>query len=507
MHLYFQGLYPREISMIIIGIIIAVSFPIVEAEIVTSNSTTADPGTNSTNNVVDSDIRIASITTDKAVYYLDQPYLDVNVSGTVPSNLKICNYSECGDERIMFTQYKPDGSIANRWMITPSSETTDGNFSLLFDYHSTEELDFGIWKLEIATGSIYNLELLASATYSILPPLSDSTITDPPVTNSTIQDQPPTISISSPINGSSFVEGTTVYINVQEPETTNEPVTNSTTTVLEDSYEMIKICHIPPDNPDNPQTIEISENAWPDHEIHEDTLGECNYDIVEINSSNSTSTNSDFFASAILDESDKTKKEHKKQIIIEKIKKQKENTKKKSELNSYRNDFNEIKNEIKLFKEQGENTDILSIKLQSIISDFQKVLKILNLDFEYDKEYKNELRVELKEKSNALKEKMTKSEQAFNNKVSSKLSELSQSNHPEKTAKELGLEYKNGKTIITISMSRIDEYVLDRLDEIGSVDAVAKNHVQLTVDLNNLKDLGSVPGIESIKPSFSAVQS
>jgi hypothetical protein len=37
----------------------------------------------------------------------------------------------------------------------------------------------------------------------------------------------------------------------------------------------IKICHIPPGNTGNPQTIEIPESAWPAHEAHGDTKGEC----------------------------------------------------------------------------------------------------------------------------------------------------------------------------------------------------------------------------------------
>ena len=37
----------------------------------------------------------------------------------------------------------------------------------------------------------------------------------------------------------------------------------------------IKICHIPPGNPNNPQTIEIPLSAWPAHQAHGDQMGEC----------------------------------------------------------------------------------------------------------------------------------------------------------------------------------------------------------------------------------------
>jgi len=39
--------------------------------------------------------------------------------------------------------------------------------------------------------------------------------------------------------------------------------------------EKITICHVPPGNPDNAHTITISENAWPAHQAHGDSQGEC----------------------------------------------------------------------------------------------------------------------------------------------------------------------------------------------------------------------------------------
>ncbi len=37
----------------------------------------------------------------------------------------------------------------------------------------------------------------------------------------------------------------------------------------------ITICHIPPGNSGNPQTISIPESAWPAHQAHGDTQGPC----------------------------------------------------------------------------------------------------------------------------------------------------------------------------------------------------------------------------------------
>ena len=40
----------------------------------------------------------------------------------------------------------------------------------------------------------------------------------------------------------------------------------------------IDVCHIPPGNPDNAHTINISDSAWPAHQMHGDYLGECGED-------------------------------------------------------------------------------------------------------------------------------------------------------------------------------------------------------------------------------------
>ena len=37
----------------------------------------------------------------------------------------------------------------------------------------------------------------------------------------------------------------------------------------------MKICHYPPGNPNNPQTINIPSAAWPAHQAHGDKMGAC----------------------------------------------------------------------------------------------------------------------------------------------------------------------------------------------------------------------------------------
>ncbi|MFL6260771.1 MAG: hypothetical protein ACJ76Y_13745 [Thermoanaerobaculia bacterium] len=45
--------------------------------------------------------------------------------------------------------------------------------------------------------------------------------------------------------------------------------------VSADSQGKVDICHIPPGNPDNAHTINVSVNAIPAHLAHGDRLGDC----------------------------------------------------------------------------------------------------------------------------------------------------------------------------------------------------------------------------------------
>lgn len=82
----------------------------------------------------------------------------------------------------------------------------------------------------------------------------------------------------------SFSEGTFTYaLNDFEGTAVIEIVVTNTSGKDTETVELtcikeekrIEICHYPPGNRDNPQTISISENAWPAHEKHGDTKGAC----------------------------------------------------------------------------------------------------------------------------------------------------------------------------------------------------------------------------------------
>jgi len=188
-------------------------------------------------------------------------------------------------------------------------------------------------------------------------------------------------------------------------------------------------------------------------------------------------------------------------------KKQKEKANKKSDLFSQRNEIKKIRAEIAVMKKQAQNSDDLNEKFKGLISQIQETLNILKNEFDYEKEYKNELANEIKEQKETLLAKKTINEKNLRHKIGSKLHLLSQSNDPASTGKELGLKFKNGKTTISLSFSTINPDVLERLNSIGRVDAASGNHVQLTLNLEDLHNLKSIPGLEQVTPAIPGIRS
>ena len=72
---------------------------------------------------------------------------------------------------------------------------------------------------------------------------------------------------------------TSFYFYYHNQQETNFGVVDPTTSpVLKPEVEpddKITICHYPPGNMDNPQTLTISENAWKAHDKHGDVFGNC----------------------------------------------------------------------------------------------------------------------------------------------------------------------------------------------------------------------------------------
>ena len=78
-------------------------------------------------------------------------------------------------------------------------------------------------------------------------------------------------------NGTSAVASlVTKPLDVGNPDKQGGAQSQGAEAQSQDGDHKVTICHIPPGNPDNPQTITIDESAWPDpHQKHGDTLGPC----------------------------------------------------------------------------------------------------------------------------------------------------------------------------------------------------------------------------------------
>jgi hypothetical protein len=85
---------------------------------------------------------------------------------------------------------------------------------------------------------------------------------------------PPVITVQSPINGSTTTSGS---VQLTAITVTNACGTDTEVIVInyQQEEQKVTICHYPPGNTGNPQTIEIPLSAWPAHEAHGDKLGPC----------------------------------------------------------------------------------------------------------------------------------------------------------------------------------------------------------------------------------------
>lgn len=88
-----------------------------------------------------------------------------------------------------------------------------------------------------------------------------------------------------PVNTNTTV---TVPTNTVSTPTNTTTAPTNTNTSSDNGGKTMVICHIPPGNNNNPQTITISVNAWPAHSAHGDTPGACpsNTGKIQVNPNN-----------------------------------------------------------------------------------------------------------------------------------------------------------------------------------------------------------------------------
>ncbi|MFI5406362.1 MAG: S8 family serine peptidase, partial [Nitrososphaerales archaeon] len=285
-------------------------------------------------------------------------------------------------------------------------------------------------------------------------------------------------------NGDSFSNSTLSVgtHTIKASVTDSDSYTNSISLTITIGPQVVEelttmICHFPPGNPGNWQELMIAPSDLQAHKEHGDKVGPC--------------VNDDDFE---------------KRLEIIKIKEQREETSKKNELKEKRNELKEIQNEIHQLKKNIKNDEELKDTLKELTSDIKEILQTLKSDFNYDKEYKEEIKTEFKEIKQKIYDDLTVPEKNAIHAVDSKISILSHSDDPKTDAKKLGLDYKNGMTTVAIQLTDDNKKVLNQLSSISTIDAKNNNNVQITINLKDLPKLSSIQGIENIRPPFPAVQ-
>ena len=237
--------------------------------------------------------------------------------------------------------------------------------------------------------------------------------------------------------------------------------------------ETTLICHFPPGNARAHHDLMIAPSALPAHKAHNDRLGHCEDDEEE-------------------------------RIKLIKIKKQREEIRDKNEVKEKRHEIKEIKKDLKNLKK--EFWDLEKQKIKDLVNEIKDIIKKLKENPEYDKEFKQLLKDELKETTLKIKQEMTTKEKAFKHKLDSKVHSLAKSDNPQRDAKKLGFDFKDGKTKIVIKLSDDNSEIVDYLSSLGTVDVKNDKHVQLTIKVSDLPKLNSINGIDKIRPPYSAVQ-
>jgi len=176
----------------------------------------------------------------------------------------------------------------------------------------------------------------------------------------------------------------------------------------------------------------------------------------------------------------------------------------KNELNEKRQILKEIKKDFNSFKKKLNDEE--KQKIKTLVSEIKEIIKKLNENPEYDKEFKRFLKQEMKENKLKIKNEMTTQEKLSKNKVDPKINSLLKSDNPKIDAKKLGLQFKNGKIKIVIKLSDANSKVFDILGSFGKIDVKNGKHVQLTINLSDLLKLRSINGIDKIRAPFSAIQ-
>ena len=219
---------------------------------------------------------------------------------------------------------------------------------------------------------------------------------------------------------------------------------------------------------------------------------------------------------------EKRKAEEKKKLE-EKHQERKEIEKKKSK-SELENSIKQKEIEIKEKKfEKGklkQNEDYIKLKIK-LLKEKQALLDKTTNNAEIKKEIKKieqELKEERKKQAyegmkNEIKEKIQKQEKIkaqkpikAPQKEETRLSEIKKSADPEKYAKSVGLNYKDGNTRIVVSVDELDPITLNKLKELGKIEVKKDKFVQILVPVEKIEQISQITNVQKSRPPSLPIQ-
>ena len=162
-----------------------------------------------------------------------------------------------------------------------------------------------------------------------------------------------------------------------------------------------------------------------------------------------------------------------------------------------------LKLKIKLLKEKQALLE-KTTKDPNIEKEIQKIereIKDQRKEQSYDGiKHKIEQKIKEKEKIQAIKPVKAPP------KEETRLSEIKKSLNPEQYAKSVGLDYKDGKTRIVVSVDDLDPITLAKLKQIGKIEVQKERQVQLLVPIDKIEQISQIANVQKSRPPSLPIQ-
>ena len=86
------------------------------------------------------------------------------------------------------------------------------------------------------------------------------------------------------------------------------------------------------------------------------------------------------------------------------------------------------------------------------------------------------------------------------------MSEIKKSPKPEEYAKSVGLNYKDGKTRIVVSVDELDALTLAKLQQLGKIEIQKQRQVQILVPIDKIEEISQIANVQKSRPPSMPIQ-